>query len=70
MAIKYAVLFGVDGVEEFGKLPMARAFAKKKANELGEEVTVDKVTTYPDAKPGQVDWSQKYFTSVKPTKKK
>lgn len=70
MGRRYAVLWGQRGSKGFYKLPRAKEFARKKANKLGKSVEIDRITTYPKAKAGQVDWSQKYYSTVKPTQLK
>lgn len=70
MGKRYAVLWKKRGVKGFIKLNRAKAFAKTKANKIKAKVSIDKITTYPKAKPGMVDWSQKHYMYVKPKKRK
>jgi len=71
MAISYVVLYGKRGVKDgFRKLERAKAWAQTKADKLGKKVYIDRVTTYPNAKRGMVDWSQRHQCYINPKKRK
>lgn len=70
MAKKYVALFGKQGTKDFRKVKRARAFAQSKANKTGKTVEIDRVTTYPKARPGQTDFSQRHHAYVKPKRRR
>lgn len=69
MGVRYAVLYGPHGVKGFNKLKNANRFARKLADRSLQTVEVDKITTYPRAKAGQVDFSQRHHKYVHPKAK-
>lgn len=66
MPEKYAVLYGENGVEQFRKKERAEDFAQKKANKMRKSVSIDKIRTYPQAKAGETEFSQRQIKEVKP----
>ena len=70
MGKRYAILYGKTGVKNFRKRERAVEWGKKKANQTGKAVDLDRITTYPKAKPGMTDWSQKTVATIKPKKKR
>lgn len=62
----YVVLFGSNGAKNFNTLQGAREFAQMKANQTNQNIEIDVVSEYPNARVGQVDWSQGYHSTVKP----
>jgi hypothetical protein len=68
MGKRYAVLYGANGVkDDFRTLGGAQKFAQAKADSMGKAVEVDKITTYPNARAGETDWSQRAVKTVKPS---
>ena len=69
MAKTYVVLYGQRGVKDgFRSRKSAQDYAQKKANSMKKPVTIDRFTTYPKAKAGMTDWSQKHHATVNPKK--
>ena len=65
----YAVLFGQNSVKGgFRKVSTAQKYAQMKANKTRKAVDIDKITRYPLAKRGEMDWSQRTYKTVKPKK--
>lgn len=70
MPVRYAVLYGDYGVKNFRKKSNAVAWGKKKVcASKYRKVYVDKITTYPKARRGEMDWSQGTVKVIRRPKK-
>lgn len=67
---EFAVLFGRKGVREFETKEEAIGFAKLKRIVTPGLITIDKITRFPKARPGEIDFSQKTIKIIQKEKTK
>ena len=70
MTTRYAILYGSKGVKDFRKKSNALKFGIKKSNILRKMVYLDKITTYPKARVGMTDFTQRTVKIIKPKRRK